>query len=408
MSRPAPGPYVSPPSLAAAALPEYVARYGASVLDLDRAVAAAPGPPDLIDLTHGDTRAFLPPDWALRGFDTGAADNTEAYTAYRGSASVREVLAPRVAALLGRPVDAARELIVTPGSQGALFATLSALVGPGDVVMLADPDYFMNERITRYLGGQIVRAAPVMSADGLLEFSSEDMVRIAAVLPKVMLLSNPNNPLGGVYTAAAVEQLAAIARAADATVVVDQLYCRLIFGAATYTHLSALPGMAERTITLLGPSKTESMSGYRVGLGVGPPAVVDQMERVLSLASLRTGGYSQQVLRGWLQDDRDWLAERTVAHEKLRDEVVERLRAIPGVAVQPPAGSSYVFPDCSAVDGPYGDDDHALTIAFKQAGALVSPGYQFGPAGRGRFRINFSQDHDRLSTALDRITGVFR
>lgn len=401
-------PYESPSALKAAALPEYAARYGASVLDLDRAVAAAPGPPDLIDLTHGDTRAFLPPAWALADFDAGAVDNTEAYTAYRGSASVRDVLAPRVAALLGRPVDAARELVVTPGSQGALFAALSALVGPGDIVMLADPDYFMNERITRYLGGQIVRAAPVMSPDGMLEFATEDMVRIAGVLPKVMVLSNPNNPLGGVYSAATVERLAGIARAADATVVVDQLYCRLIFGGTTYTHLSALPGMAQRTVTLLGPSKTESMSGYRVGLGVGPAAVIDQMERVLSLASLRTGGYAQQVLRGWLDDDEAWLAKRTAAHEKLRDEVVERLRAIPGLAVQPPAGSSYVFPDCSGVDSAYGDDDHALTIALKKAGVLVSPGYQFGPAGRGRFRINFSQDHARLMTALDRITDVLR
>jgi aspartate/methionine/tyrosine aminotransferase len=395
-----------PASLQAAALPEYAEAYGATVLELDRSVAATNAPADLIDLTHGDTRTFVPPDWALRSFDVGARDNLEAYTAYRGSASVREILSPRVARLLGRAVIPNTEMIITPGSQGALFAALSALVGPGDDVTLADPDYFMNERISRYLGATVRRITPTMSDAGLLDFPPEALATPAAASPRVMLLSNPNNPLGGVYSPEAMGAVAAAAQAAGSHVIVDQLYCRLIFDATTYTHLAALPGMAERTITLLGPSKTESMSGYRIGVAVGPPAVIEAMERVLSLASLRTSGYSQQVLRGWLDGDDDWLAERTIAHQQVRDLVVERLRAIPGVRVASPAGSSYVFPDCSGTCSSYGDDDHAVTMALKRAGVLVSPGYQFGAAGRGHFRINFSQNRGRLERALDRIASV--
>ena len=398
--------YAGPPSLQAAALPEYADVYGATVLELDRSVAAVDGPEDLIDLTHGDTRAFLPPDWALPGFDAGVRDNTEAYTAYRGSASLRDVLAPRLAAMLGRPVDPQTEMIVTPGSQGGLFAALSSLVGPGDAVVLADPDYFMNERISRYLGGTVQRMAPQMAAEGRLDFSAASKAAISAARPKVVLLSNPNNPLGGVYSPEALAGVAEQATAAGSYVIVDELYCRLVFDGATYTHLSALPGMAERTVTLLGPSKTESMSGYRVGIAVGPPEVIDQMERVLSLASLRTAGYAQQVLRSWLVDDAEWLAERTAAHQQIRDFVVERLRAVPGVAVATPAGSSYVFPDCTNAAGGCAGDDHALAIRLKQAGVLVSPGYQFGPAGRGHFRVNFSQRPDRLAHAFDRIATV--
>jgi aspartate/methionine/tyrosine aminotransferase len=398
--------YPGPPSLQAAALPEYAPVYGATVLDLDRSVAAAESPEDLIDLTHGDTRAFLPPDWALPGFDAGVRDNTEAYTAYRGSASLRDVLAPRLAALLGRPVDPHTDMIVTPGSQGGLFAALSALVGPGDVVALADPDYFMNERISRYLGATVERVAPQMSVEGQLDFPASAVASIAAARPRVVLLSNPNNPLGGVYSQPALAAVADQAQTAGSYVIVDQLYCRLVFDGTTYTHLSALPGMAERTVTLLGPSKTESMSGYRVGIAVGPPEVIDQMERVLSLASLRTAGYAQQVLRSWLVDDAKWLAERTAAHQEIRDYVVERLRAVPGVDVATPAGSSYVFPNCAAAVGGCAGDDHALAIRLKQAGVLVSPGYQFGPAGRGHFRVNFSQSPDRVAHAFDRIATV--
>ncbi len=391
----------TPPALQAAALPHYAARYGRSVLELDRELAAAPAPPGLIDLTHGDTRAFLPPAAAAADLAEAVAENTEAYTPYRGSTAVRGLVAPRISRLLGRPVDAGGEIILTPGTQGGLFAALSALVSPGDVVALPDPEYFMSERIIAYLGGTALRLPLAQDENGMLSIDPQALE--AAARASLLVLSHPNNPTGGVYSPAALRSLAALATANDMSVVVDQLYCRLTFDGAQYQHLGSLPGMAERTITLLGPSKTESMSGYRVGVAVGPAPVIDAMERVVSLASLRTAGYGQQVLRHWMAGDEAWLADRTAAHEEIRDYVVARLGAIPGVAVRRPAASSYVFPDASAVAG---GDDHATAVALKTAGVLVSPGYQFGAAGCGRFRINFSQDRDRLAVALDRIAAV--
>jgi aspartate/methionine/tyrosine aminotransferase len=390
-----------PPSLAAASLDGYAAVYGRSVLELDLALAAAPALPDLIDLTHGDTRAFEPPAAAVADFAAAVAENTEAYTSYRGSAALRSVLAPRLARLLGRPVDGGSELIVTPGTQGGLFAALSALISPGDVVALPDPEYFMSERIIAYLGGTALRIPLIQDSRGLLRI--ETAALDAAADADLLVLSHPNNPTGGVYSARTVRALASMVTSSGMLAVVDQLYCRLIFAGTEYLHLSALPGMADRTVTLLGPSKTESMSGYRVGVAVGPAPVVDAMERVVSMASLRTAGYAQQSLRHWMAGDDAWLAERVAAHAVIRDSLAGRLAAIPGVTVQPPAGSSYVFPDASAAAGA---DDHALAVALKAHGVLVSPGYQFGPAGRGRFRINFSQDPARLAAALDRIESV--
>jgi aspartate/methionine/tyrosine aminotransferase len=395
----------TPPSLAAAALPDYAAAYGRSVLELDQALSAAPAPDGLIDLTHGDTRAFVPPLAAAQDFRAGLAENTEAYTPYRGSAGLRAVLAPRLAALLGRPVDPGRELIITPGTQGGLFAALSALVSPGDVVALPDPEYFMSERILHYLGAIVHRIGVEQDAAGRLSLAPGALPAAARAGARLVMLSHPNNPTGGVYTAAAAAALADLVTSTDMLAVVDQLYCRLVFAGTGYVHLGAQPGMAPRTVTLVGPSKTESMSGYRVGVAVGPAAAVDAMERVVSLTALRTAGYAQQALRRWMAGDGDWLADRTAAHQALRDDLVARLAAIEGVTVAPPAGSSYVFPDASRAPGG-GPDDHATALALKAAGVLVSPGYQFGPAGRGRFRINFSQDAGRLAEACDRIAAV--
>jgi aspartate/methionine/tyrosine aminotransferase len=405
--------YRPPPRLQAAALEHYGAIYGRSVVELDRALAAAPGPPDLIDLTHGDTRAFEPPAIAAEDMADAIADNSEAYTAYRGSASVRARLAPRVAALVGRPVDPERELIVTPGTQGGLFAALSALVSPGEVVAVPDPEYFMDERICAYLGATCHRIPLVEDGHGLLTVDPGDLERATDTGARMLVLSHPNNPTGGVYAPGTAAELARWVTDGDRYAVVDQLYGRLVFPGMDFVTIGALPGMAERTVTLLGPSKTESMSGYRVGVAVGPPEVIDAMERVVSLTSLRTSGYGQQVLRHWMDGDAAWLEKRIAAHRDVRDSLVARLRSVPGLRVACPAGSSYVFPDVSdtalgrhLATGPGGADDHAVAVALKAAGVLVSPGYQFGPSGRGRFRINFSQDATRLAEAADRIAAT--
>ncbi len=396
-----------PPALTAAALPHYAAGYGGSVLELDRALAAAPGPADLIDLTHGDTRAFPPPPSAAADLRAAVEANDEAYTAYRGSASLRARLAPRLAELLGRPVDPERELIITPGTQGGLFIALSALLVGGDQVALPNPDYFMSERIVAYLGARARRLALELSDDGRLRIDPGDLR--AAGEARLLLLSHPNNPTGGVYDPATAEALADWVLEGDRFAVADQLYCRQLFPGAGFTHFTSLPGMAERTVTLVGPSKTESMSGFRVGVAVGPAAAIDGMERVLAMASLRTTAHAQQALRRWLDGDAEWIAIRVAEHEQIRDRLVSSLRAVSGLRVASPLGSSYVFPDASGTAwGQAHTEDRAdaLAVALKQAGVLINPGYQFGTGWPLSFRINFSQAPGRLERAAERIAGV--
>ncbi len=397
-----------PPALEAAELAQYAQRYGASVRAMDRAIAATPGPGDLIDLTHGDTRAFLPPALAESDLLAAVHDNSEAYSPYRGSVAVRSLVAEHAGDLLGRPVDATAELIITPGTQGGLFTSLSSLVSPGDVVAVPSTEYFMDERILAYLGARVHRIPVHQNACGIITVLQDDLDTASRSGVRGIVLSHPNNPTGGVYDHASAQRLSRWAVQHDLWAVIDQLYCRLIFDDNEYVHMGSLPGMAERTVTLIGPSKTESMSGYRVGAAVGPASIVESMEQVVSMGSLRAAGYTQHTLRHWMVDDGKWLAERTQAHQVVRDVVVDRLRSIPGVTVSVPAGSSYVFPDASATPWSMvnGNDDHRMATEFKVNGVLVSPGYQFGLDGRGHFRINFSQDLARLTRACDRIEEV--
>jgi aspartate/methionine/tyrosine aminotransferase len=395
-----------PMALRAAELDNYKGVYGYSVHEMDTSLSRTSSPSDLIDLTHGDTRAFLPPTNALSDFNDAVNENSEAYSPYRGSLAVRKTLAPRISTLLNREVDPQSELIITPGTEGGLFTALSAVTGPNDVVAYPSKEYFMNERITTYLGAKSHRLPLYQSSDGWLSIAEEDLEAATRVGATILLLSNPNNPTGGVYSHASAQLIAKWVVANNMIAIVDQLYCRLVFDGREYVHLGSLPGMAERTITLVGPSKTESMSGYRVGIAVAPRPILDAMEVVISMTSLRTAGYSQHVLRHWMDSDGQWLAERTTSHQAIRDYLVRSLRNFEGMKVSSSAGSSYVFPNFSetkwaTTKGSH--DDHLFARELKEIGVLINPGYQFGLDGCGHFRINFSQNREALEKAIERI-----
>src|SRR5690606_7151356 len=161
---------------------------------------------------------------------------------------------------------------------------------------------------------------------------------------KTFLFSNPNNPAGVVYAADEIARIATLATIHGVTVIVDQLYSRLLYSGSTYTHLRAADIDSNRVVTIMGPSKTESLSGYRLGAAFGAARIIDRMEKLQAIVSLRAPGYSQAVLRTWFAEPEGWLAERIAAHEALRDDLLEVFDSISGAQVRPPQAGSYLFP----------------------------------------------------------------
>ncbi|GIL34210.1 pyridoxal phosphate-dependent aminotransferase [Phycicoccus sp. DTK01] len=353
----------------------------------------------LLDTTHFDTVRFPPPDWALASFASAYEDGETAYTAYRGSSEVREACAQSVSRLMGLDLDAARHLAITAGTQSGLFAVLSALVDEGDLVVLADPEYLFVERMLRFLGAEVLRLPFVETEDGL----QPDLDQLEEWSDRGIALyvtSNPNNPTGTVFSSETVARIGRIARAGDFRVLIDELYCRLVYDGG-YAHLAAEPGMFERTVTLLGGSKTESLSGFRVGMVVADAPVVDAIEQALAMMCLRAPAYAQHVLSRWLVDDVEFVARRVRELRALRDETVVRLRAVPGLRVSPGRGTAYLWADVSELGL---SDVEVARLLQQEAGVVVSPGYQFGPSGIGRFRICYAREEQGWWEALDRMT----
>jgi aspartate/methionine/tyrosine aminotransferase len=359
-----------------------------------------------VDFSHGDVDAHEPTPGSFDLFSAGVAKGAaQAYTEYRGDIGIRELVAARLAAFTGAPVDAQEGLMITPGTQGALFLALGATVAHGDKVAIVQPDYFANRKLVEFLEGEVIPVQmDYVNADdsraGLDLTQLEDAFKAGA---KVFLFSNPNNPAGVVYSAEEIRQIASLAGKYDATVIADQLYSRLRYTGATYTHLRAQPIDAENVVTIMGPSKTESLSGYRLGVAFGSNPVIARMEKLQAIVCLRAPGYSQSVLRSWFDEPAGWMDERIRRHQMIRDDLLKVLRATPGVFARTPRAGSYLFPRLPKLAVDYADFVKILRL---QASVIVTPGTEFSPHTIDSVRLNFSQDHAAAVAAVERLVAL--
>ncbi len=362
-----------------------------------------PGAP--VDFSHGDVDAHEPTPGSFeifsRGFFEGGA---QAYTPYRGRRSVLEHVAGVLSAFTGAKIDPAKNLILTPGTQGALFLAMGANVMPGDKVAIVEPDYFANRKMVEFFGGVLcpvqMRYENVTGKSGI---DLEELEKAFAGGAKVFLFSNPNNPVGCVYSRDEICSIASLAKKYGASLIVDELYSRQIYSGVKYTHLAALEELPDNVITIIGPSKTESLSGYRLGAAFGNAEVVDRMEKLQAIMSLRCSGYNQAVFFTWFAEPDGWMSARVAEHQRIRDDLMKLIAATEGVRARPTDGGSYLFVTIPELEISL----HGfIRVARELAGVTVTPGTEFGPQFLHQFRINFSQDHDKAVNAMERLFAV--
>lgn len=366
-----------------------------------------PGVP--VDFSHGDVdeTAFPPAPGALDEFIAGVGlGGSQAYTEYRGRSDIRRQLAEKLAAFTRRAISAEDQLIITPGTQGALFLAMGATVSAGDRVAIIRPDYFANRRIAEFLGAEIVpvRLDYLNRTEGAgLDLDNLENVFKSGV--KTFLFSNPNNPTGVVFLPTEIATIGELAVRYGVTVIVDELYSRLVYSGQTYTHLRAVVTDPDLVLTIMGPSKMESLSGYRLGVAFGPAHLIDRMEKLQAIVSLRAAGYYQSVLRTWFEEPPGWLEERIAKHQAIRDDLLEIFKSVPGVEVRTPEAGSYLFPRLPALDVPL---SHFVSALRVQASVIVTPGTEFSPDATDSIRLNFSQNHHAAVNAVERIVEMIQ
>ena len=357
----------------------------------------------LVDFSHGDVDAFTPTPGSFERFSEAVqAGGRQAYTEYRGSSEIRVELAGRLAAFTGAPVSADEGIILTPGTQGALFLAVASTVTNGDKVAIVQPDYFANRKLVQFFGGQVM---PVkMNYMNSTVEAGLDLSHLRAKFEagaKTFLFSNPNNPTGAVYSESEIDQIVELAKEFDVTIIADQLYSRLRYEGESYTHIRACGLQAEKVLTIMGPSKTESLSGYRLGVAFGSPTIIGRMEKLQAIVSLRAAGYNQAVFRTWFNEPEGWMDERIRLHQAIRDDLLKVFRS-GGLEARTPQAGSYLFPTLPTLSVDLQDFVRLLRL---QASVIVTPGTEFGPHTNS-VRLNFSQDHSATVEAGKRIVEM--
>lgn len=358
-----------------------------------------------VDFSHGDVDAFAPIPGSLEAFLDGYhLGAKQAYTQYAGKKEIREELAQKLAKFTGAPINPESEIILTPGTQGALFLAMGSLVGTGDKVAIVEPDYFANRKLVEFFDGQLV---PVpMDYMSVKVGSGLNLERLEKVFQdgvKLFLFSNPNNPTGVVYSYDEIVAIAALAKKYNVTLLVDELYSRQIFTGVTYTHLRAQKEIPKNLITIIGPSKTESLSGFRLGVAFGSADIITRMEKLQAIVSLRCAGYCQALFHIWFDEPDGFMEERIQQHQAIRDDLMKIYTEVPGVTARPSDGGSYLFVTMPELEVSIGD---FVKIVRELAGVTVTPGTEFGPQFTNSFRINFSQDHKAAIEASKRLIAV--
>jgi len=335
--------------------------------------------------------------------------NTGKYTEVGGTAPLRAAIAAELARV-HKTTIAADDVLVSSGAKHSLFNLFMALLDPGDEVIIPAPYWVSYPDMVMLAGGKPV-IVPASAEDDFAVRA--DAVRAACSgKTRAIVLNNPSNPTGAVYTRAQIEALAAVVVEKNLLVISDDIYRQLVYGDAEYVSIAALsPELAARTILVDGVSKTYAMTGWRIGYTAGPTAVIKAMSKIQGQSTSNPTHAAQLATLAALTGPQDCVETMRRAFDERRLEMVKLLRAIPGVTCREPKGAFYAFPDLSAFIGktsPEGsilDDDVQLCDWLVEVGKLaVVPGSGFGAPGH--VRLSYACSMDNIRTGLGRLADA--
>ncbi|MEW2395744.1 pyridoxal phosphate-dependent aminotransferase [Streptomyces sp. NPDC046862] len=355
---------------------------GADVVDLGG------GDPDFDTADHVVDEAV----GALRGGFTH-------YTPSRGLPGLLEAVSEKLAEDNGVVVDAADGVVVTPSAKHALFAALVTVLDPGDELLVPTPSWVSYTEMARLIGARPVQV-PLDGADGF-RITAELLERHVSPRTKALLVNSPNNPTGRSLTA---EEAGAISRFAvehDVLLITDEIYEKILYDGRSHLSLAAVPGCADRTITVNGFSKGHAMTGWRLGYAAGPPDLMAQLLKVVQHTVGCTASFVQRGGIAALTGPQEPVEEMTAQYAARRDLLVRGLNSLPGVSCSPPEGAFYAFADVRGTG--FADSASFAEWLLREAEVAVMPGSAFGPGGEGFVRLSFATSPKVLRTALDRM-----
>lgn len=341
---------------------------------------------------------FDPPKEILDRLAEVAHEDYHQYSITWGAQNFREALAAKQTHYMGRAIDPDSEIVVTCGSTEAMMTAMMTVTNPGDKVVIFSP-FYENYGADTILSGAEPIYVPLTPP--AFNFDPEMLENAFRQHPKALILCNPSNPCGKVFTRAELETIAALANKYDVYVITDEVYEHIIYAPHTHTYFATLPGMWERTISCSSLSKTYSVTGWRLGYVIAPAPIIERAKKVHDFLTVGAAAPLQEAVIPGLKFGQDYYDDLLQKYTHKRDLFCKGLDDL-GLVHNIPQGAYYVMLDISAFG--YDSDLQFCEDLAAKVGVGAVPGSSFfrEPVNH-LIRFHFAKKDDTLNEALNRL-----
>ena len=324
------------------------------------------------------------------------------YSITWGAQAMRDALAEKQSRLMGRSIDPDAEIVITCGSTEAMMAAMMTVTDPGDTVIIFSP-FYENYGADTILSGAHPVYVPLVPPD--YHFDSHVLERaFEQYHPKALVLCNPSNPCGKVFSHSELSCIAELCKTYDSYVITDEVYEHIVYAPHVHTYMASLPGMFERTISCSSLSKTYSITGWRLGYTIAPAEITDRIKKVHDFLTVGAAAPLQEAVVAALQAPQSYYDDLLALYTDKRDVLCRGLDAI-GLAHSVPEGAYYVMVDISEFG--YEDDLAFCEDLARFVGVGAVPGSSFFREPEHRYiRLHFAKREETLDQALERLKSI--
>lgn len=346
---------------------------------------------------------FDPPKELMDRLSQVAYEDFHQYSITWGAQGFREALAAKQTRFMGHPVDPNREIVVTCGSTEAMMAAMMTVTNPGDKVVIFSP-FYENYGADTILSGAEPVYVPLHPPE--FNFDPTELEQAFQQHPKALILCNPSNPCGKVFTKEELLFIADLAQKYDTYVITDEVYEHIVYAPHKHVYFASLPGMWERTISCSSLSKTYSITGWRLGYTIAPEEITERIKKVHDFLTVGAAAPLQEAVIPGLNFGQDYYDKLQATYTHKRDLFLKGLKDV-GLEFSEPQGAYYVLMDITPFG--YDNDLEFCQVLAKEVGVGAVPGSSFfrEPVNH-LIRFHFAKKDETLNEALNRLETIHK
>ena len=355
---------------------------------------------DAINLSQGFPD-FDPPKEILNRLEQVAHEDFNQYAITWGAQNFRDALAKKQSKYMNLDLDSNKNIVVTCGSTEAMMAAMMSVCDPNDKVIVFSP-FYENYGADSILCGANPIYVPLHPP--VFNFDKEELENAFKQNPKALILCNPSNPCGKVFSKEELEYIACLAVKYDTYVITDEVYEHIVYAPYKHTYFASLPGMFERTISCSSLSKTYSITGWRLGYCIAPEHIINQIKKVHDFLTVGAAAPLQEAAVVGLEFKDDYYDELQKLYTHKKDLFLNGLKEL-NIPHTEPQGAYYVMVDISEFG--YDSDLDFCVDLIKNVGVAAVPGSSFFKEEENRYiRFHFAKKDETLLAALNRLKDM--